>query len=266
MIGNISCFLQVPCFAERRVLNSNLVVVGIATRRVIITLATHAIMFCLNKMINGVLPVFVPKTYRMGDDDAIRFMKSHPFALLVTVSEHRPIATHLPIEIRESEGRVYATGHLADRNMQKKTLENNTDVLLVFQGPHAYISSTWYTIEEVPTWDYLAVHAYGTARIVTTDELKADLDTMLNRYESHRERGRLWDTFDPELLESEMKGIVGFSIEITAIEAAAKMSQNRSDHDYQKIVAELEKSRHQTELQTAQWMREQRRGLFERLD
>jgi transcriptional regulator len=199
----------------------------------------------------------------MDQDEAIQFMKSHPFALLITVDEHRPIATHIPIEIRENDGKIYATGHIALGNMQKRTLDHNADVLLIFQGSHAYISSSWYTVEEVPTWDYLAVHAYGTARILSSDELKSDLEILLNRYESHREKGRLWHTFDPKLLESEMKGIVGFKIEITSIQAAAKMSQNRSDTDYKNIVKELEKSDDQGETQVAKWMRAQRKEEFE---
>ncbi len=206
--------------------------------------------------------MYIPKQYRMEHDEAIQFMKSYPFALLITVDEQRPMATHIPLEIRECDGKIYATGHIAYRNTQKKTLYNNSDVLLIFQGPHAYISSSWYEIEEVPTWNYLAVHAYGTARVQTRDELKSALDMLLNRYESHRENGRLWHTFDPKLLESEMKGIVGFEIEITLIQATAKMSQNRSDTDYKSIVTELEKSDEQREIQVAHWMREQRKGLF----
>ncbi|MDQ6597743.1 FMN-binding negative transcriptional regulator [Bacillus salipaludis] len=204
--------------------------------------------------------MYIPKQYRMNHDEAVQMMKSYPFALMVTVDgNHRPLVTHIPLEIREEEGKIYASGHIAYGNMQKKTLDNNRDVLLIFQGPHAYISSSWYEIDEVPTWDYLAVHAYGTARVISGDELKSALDTMLKRYESHRENGRLWDTFDPELLESEMKGIVGFDIEITSIQGAAKMSQNRSDADYKSIIAKLEKSNEQGEKQVAQWMREQRK-------
>ncbi|RNB84747.1 FMN-binding negative transcriptional regulator [Brevibacillus fluminis] len=206
--------------------------------------------------------MYIPKYYRMEHDKAVQLMKSNPFALLITVDGYRPLATHIPLEIREDEGKIYATGHIAYGNMQKKTLENNREVLLVFQGPHAYISSSWYEIEEVPTWDYLAVHAYGTARVISGDELKSALETMLAHYESHRENGRLWDSFDLELLESEMKGIVGFEIEITSIQGAAKMSQTHSDTDYKSIVGKLEKSNEQGENQVAQWMREQRKGLF----
>lgn len=207
--------------------------------------------------------MYIPKKYRMDHDEAIQLMKSYPFAVMITVDGHRPLATHLPLELREQDGGIYATGHVAYGNMQKKTLDNNADVLLIFQKPHAYISSSWYTFEEVPTWDYLAVHAYGTARIIAEDELKSTLATMLSHYESHRENGRLWPTFDPQLLESEMKGIVGFEIEITSIQAAAKMSQNRKDTDYKRIVKELEKSDEQGEVLVAEWLREQRKGLFE---
>nr|WP_240492471.1 FMN-binding negative transcriptional regulator [Bacillus badius] len=206
--------------------------------------------------------VYIPKKYCMDHDEAVQMMKSNPFALLVTVDEHRPLATHIPLEIREEEGKIYATGHLAYGNKQKKTLNHNSDVLLIFQGLHAYISSSWYQCKEVPTWNYLAVHAYGAARVITEEELGSTLNTMLTHYESHRENGRTWDTFDPELLKSEMKGIVGFEIEITSIQAVAKMSQNRNDSDYQSIVEELEKSKEPEKIQIAQWMREQRTGLF----
>ncbi len=114
----------------------------------------------------------------------------------------------------------------------------------------------------MPTWDYLSIHAYGKVRIVTEDELKTALTTMLARYESQRENGRTWQTFDANKLENEMKGIIGFEIEITTIQAAAKMSQNRSDINYQSIVAELGNSNDQREVHVAKWMREQRKGLF----
>jgi transcriptional regulator len=207
--------------------------------------------------------LYIPKKYRIDRDEAIQIMKSYPFAILITADDHHPLATHTPLEIREEEGKVFATGHIASGNMQKKTLENNKDVLLIFQGPHAYISSSWYETEDVPTWNYVTVHAYGTSRIITDNELESALDNMLKRYEAHRENGRLWDTFDPALLKSQMKGIVGFEIEITSIQGAAKLSQNRNHTDYQAIVAELEKSNEPVERELAQWMRKQRKNSFE---
>jgi transcriptional regulator len=190
----------------------------------IYTVLRKGLLKVKSRLVKGIggFHVYIPKQYRLDTDEAIQIMRTNPFAILITVDEDRPIATHIPVEIHEDEGKIYATGHIAYGNMQKKTLDNNADVLLIFQGPHAYISSSWYTVEEVPTWDYLAVHAYGTTRILTGDELKSDLDMLLKRYESYRENGRLWHTFDPKLLESEMRGIVGFRIEITSIQAAVK--------------------------------------------
>lgn len=87
-----------------------------------------------------------------------------------------------------------------------ETFEENEKALVIFQGPHAYISSSWYEKEAVPTWNYQAVHVYGKA------ELVKELTTMLETYESHREQLVLWDTLSEELLEKQMKGIVGFRI------------------------------------------------------
>jgi transcriptional regulator len=206
--------------------------------------------------------VYIPKLYRMDSDEAVQIMRTYPFAILITVDEHRPIATHIPVEIREDDGKIYVSGHIAFGNMQKNTLENNSHVLLIFQGPHAYISSSWYEAENVPTWDYLAVHAYGKSRIISGDELGTALAAMLQHYEAHRDNGRLWDTFTPGYIHDQMKGIVGFEVEITSIEASGKMSQNRNDRDYKAIVTELEKSNEENELKVAKWMRNHRRYLF----
>jgi transcriptional regulator len=206
--------------------------------------------------------VYIPKLYRLDHDEAVQMMRSYPFATMITVDGHRPIATHIPIEIREDDGKIYASGHIAYGNMQKNTLDKNADVLLIFQGSHTYISSSWYEAENVPTWDYLAVHAYGASRIISGDELETRLASMLQHYESNRENGRLWDTFTPGFLQDQIKGIIGFEIEITSIQASGKMSQNRNDRDYKTIITELEKLNEEDASLVAQWMRDRRPHLF----
>lgn len=206
--------------------------------------------------------MYIPKLYRLDTDEAVQIMRTYPFAILITVNEQRPIATHIPVEIREEDGKIYVTGHIAFGNMQKNTLDNNANVMLIFQGPHAYISSSWYEAENVPTWDYLAVHAYGTSRLISGDELETALAMMLQHYEAHRKNGRLFETFTPGYIQDQMKGIVGFEIEVTSIEASGKMSQNRNDGDYQVIVEELEKSNEESEVKVAKWMRNRRSHLF----
>lgn len=206
--------------------------------------------------------VYIPKLYRLDTEEALQIMRTYPFAILITIDDHRPIATHIPVEIRENGGKLYVSGHIAFGNTQKSTLENNPDVLLIFQGPHAYISSSWYEAENVPTWDYLAVHAYGKSRIISDDELENALAAMLYHYEARRENGRHMDTFTPGYIQGQMKGIVGFEIEITGVEASGKMSQNRNDRDYRAIVTELEKSDEEGETKVAEWMRNHRPHLF----
>lgn len=206
--------------------------------------------------------VYIPKPYRLDTEEALQIMRAYPFAILITVDEQRPIATHLPVEIREYDGKIYVSGHVAFGNVQKHTLDKNADVLLVFLGPHAYISSSWYEAENVPTWDYLAVHVYGKSRILSGNELEAALAAMLEHYEAHRENGRLFDTFTHGYIQDQMKGIVGFEIEITSIEASGKMSQNRNDRDYKAIVTELEQSKEEGERKVAEWMRDRRNEVF----
>ncbi|QQE77193.1 FMN-binding negative transcriptional regulator [Alicyclobacillus sp. SO9] len=206
--------------------------------------------------------MYIPKPYRLDDDEAIEMMRSFPFAVLVTLDEGRPIATHIPIEIRERDGKTYALGHIAYGNEQKVTLEGNSNVLLIFQGPHSYISSSWYEAENVPTWNYLAVHAYGTSRIIGGDELEIYMRSLLRRYESTRAHGRTWETFGSEYLQNKINGIVVFEIEITSIQSSAKMSQNRNDRDYKAIVTELEKLENEDATQVAKWMRTHRPQVF----
>lgn len=206
--------------------------------------------------------MYIPKLYHLEQDEAVQIMKSYPFAILVTIDELRPIATHIPIEIQKKNSKILAAGHIAIGNMQKNTLDNNSNVMLIFQGPHTYISSSWYESENVPTWDYLAVHAYGTSRIISGEEMENHLAALLKHYESNRDNGRLWETFSPGFLHHQMKGIVTFEIEITSIQASGKMSQNRNDRDYKAIVTELEKLSEEDASRVAEWMRNRRPNLF----
>ncbi|QIA26819.1 FMN-binding negative transcriptional regulator [Thermaerobacter sp. PB12/4term] len=206
--------------------------------------------------------MYVPRHFQMDPAEAVAFMRAHPFAILVTAAGGTPVATHLPVQVHEQGERIGITGHIAAANEQKETFAGGTTALLIFHGPHTYISSSWYTVDEVPTWNYLAVHAYGTLRTLSEEELEADLKYLLLQYEGHRENGRLWDTLPPGLLARQMKGIVGFRVDVTRLEAKAKMSQNRKDIDYKHIVERLEASPDPMDHAVAAWMRAHRQHLF----
>ncbi len=197
--------------------------------------------------------MYVPKMFKVTDQEEIHaFIEANSFATLVTMEEGKPIATHLPLEWRKQGDAVYLTGHLAYGNPQWKTF--GADVLAIFQGPDAYISSSWYEQEEVPTWNYQAVHVYGQATILEKEELIEDLTYMLKKYEKNRENPVLWDSLSAELLEKEMKGIVGFKIKVSDIQAAYKLSQNRNKMDFRTIIEQLRHEGDQKSKQIAQEM------------
>ncbi len=106
----------------------------------------------------------------------------------------------------------------------------------------------------MPTWNYQAVHVYGTASILNEEELKQDLTSLLQKYEKHRENPVLWDRLSPQLLGQELKGIVGFKIRVQEIQAANKLSQNRNEEDYQNIINKLYEEKDINSQQMAQLM------------
>ena len=197
--------------------------------------------------------MYVPKMFNVTDLDEIHaFIEANSFATLVTTEKGRPIATHLPLEMKKQGEDYYLTGHLAYGNRQWRTFER--EVLAIFQGPDAYISSSWYEQEEVPTWNYQAVHVYGQATIVEKEELIEDLTLMLKKYEENREHPVLWETLPSELLEKELKGIVGFKIRVNEIQAAYKLSQNRNEKDFRNIIEQLRYEGNQKSEQIAKEM------------
>ncbi|MDN7242398.1 FMN-binding negative transcriptional regulator [Planococcus sp. N028] len=199
--------------------------------------------------------MYIPKYFKVNNVDEIReFVQQNSFGTLVTTKKGKPIATHLPLQLVKEEDAYYITGHMAYGNPQWRTFETSEDVLVMFQGPHAYISSSWYEQENVPTWNYQAVHLYGTAQLLDEEELKQDLARLMQKYEKHRENPVLWGKLSPSLLERELKGIVGFKIKVGEIQAAYKMSQNRNDTDYANIVEQLQKEGNPDSKQMAELM------------
>lgn len=184
--------------------------------------------------------MYIPKYYKVTNADEIwDFVQKNSFGTIVTTKQGKPIATHLPLQLVKEGESYYLTGHMAYGNPQWRTFETCEDVLVMFQGPHAYISSSWYEKENVPTWNYQAVHIYGTVSILKNEELVQDLTMLLQKYEKHRENPVLWEKLSPEILEKELKGIVGFRMKVEEIQAANKLSQNRNEKDYQNIINKL---------------------------
>ena len=167
------------------------------------------------------------------------FLRKNSFAILVNQLNGRPWATHIPLELDvDKDGNEILVGHIAKANPQWKSFNGTTEVLCIFNGPHAYVSSSWYQEEEVPTWNYIAVHIYGKLKVLTEEDTMAALHKLVDKYEKGSKNPVSLHQMSPKTLR-QVKGVVGFHIEISEIHAAYKLSQTRPQ-DHPKIIAELQ--------------------------
>lgn len=182
--------------------------------------------------------MYIPKHFRLQEQAAILdFMRQYPFATLVTSEQGRPTATHLPFQLKETGDALILTAHMARANPQWKGMD---EVLVIFQGPHAYISPQHYEKEEnVPTWNYIAVHAYGKARMIADE---ADGYAILEALMQQSEPAHLaqWERLPAEYKQRLYKGIVPFEITVTELQAKHKLSQNKTEEERHRILAALQ--------------------------
>jgi transcriptional regulator len=201
--------------------------------------------------------VYIPKYYREEDRQKIlAFLKQNNFPAIVSFDGERPIATHTPVEVVENEnGSVAIYAHISRANPQWRTFDNQ-EILLIFQGAHTYISPRWYNHVNVPTWNYMMVHVYGKVRLLQDDELYTFLSRLIQNHEvkpSYRLEG-----LPQDFVQKEIRGVVGFAIDVTRIDAGYKLSQNRNDEDHENIVQELDKRGDIDSMKVASAMRDQR--------
>lgn len=187
--------------------------------------------------------MYIPELYKNDNQEEItNFIHQNGFAILVNQTDGKLWATHIPLVLEmNDEGNPILIGHISKLNPQAKSFVDNHNVLAIFSGPHSYISSSWYDHENVPTWNYLAVHVYGTVKIYTHEEAVLSLKKLVDQYEARSQNPVRVENLSPKTMR-EAHGIIAFEIAVTGIEAQKKLSQNRDDHNYQNIITELEKS------------------------
>jgi transcriptional regulator len=181
----------------------------------------------------------IPKLYREEDKEKIlEFLHANNFPALVTHDGEKLIATHLPVEISESDnGQLTIYGHMSRVNPQWKSFDEQ-EALLIFQGAHTYISPRWYSHVNVPTWNYMMVHVYGKVRLVDGDELYGLLSQLVKKHEVNT--GYSMEGLPEDFVRKEINGVAGFALDVTRIDAGYKLSQNRNDEDHENIIRELE--------------------------
>ena len=198
--------------------------------------------------------MYIPSFNSFTDrQDVIAFMKRYSFAAIITDVNGIPEATHLPFLINEENEKLFLRSHFAKANPQSAQVFANTS-LVIFTEPHAYISPRLYEKEEsVPTWNYIAVHAYGKAVIIESEEQKAEL--LQHTIEQH-DAGYLeqYQKLPADFKSKMMKGIVAFEIEVTDLQAKKKLSQNRSETEKENIINSLSHSADLNEKEIAAYM------------
>ncbi len=197
------------------------------------------------------------RSYRNEDPAALRgIIERYPFATVVSLREGEPSASHLPLMWAPGGEHGLLIGHMARANPQWKTWDETTRVLVIFQGPHSYISPAWYEQQvTVPTWNYVTVHACGTPILThDTGRLREMVVELTRRYEGGS-GGWAVERAEP-IMVTELKAIVGFEIPIYRIEGKFKLNQNRSEADQRGVVRALEGSPERDQREIAELMRQ----------
>jgi transcriptional regulator len=205
--------------------------------------------------------MYVPKPFQNTERSQLNdFIRENGFAVLVSTADQKITATHIPLHLSDDGEKLY--GHIARANPQWKNFDALNEVLAIFNGPHAYISSSWYNLEKVPTWNYIAAHVYGKIRIIEGEQLVESLKAIVDKYEQKSAHPVSVERMTPEYFNRAIKGIVGFEITISHMEAAYKLSQNYDQVNHEAIINQLEKRNEGDDQRVANAMRKNVDTIF----
>jgi transcriptional regulator len=199
--------------------------------------------------------MYIPNQFAATDTaELIAFMKQYSFATIVTAKDNVPLATHLPFAVSTREDKIILTAHFAKANAQWRQIVDRVN-LVIFSEPHAYISPTHYDNEHsVPTWNYVAVHAYGAATIINDrDQAFEALEKMIDNYEEGYRKQ--WAGLSQDYKLRMLNGIVPFDIVVTDLQGSKKLSQNKTEQEQQRIIETLSASTDGAARQIAEYMR-----------
>lgn len=184
--------------------------------------------------------MYIPEFNRVEDRAVpLAFMQANPFAILVSTTDEGPFATHLPILAREVDGQLHLRGHVAKANLHWKSINQDRESLVIFHGPHAYISPSLYELREsVPTWNYAAVHVYGKGTVFTEEaEMNQFLQELIAEFDGSY--AAQWPSLSEQYRSRMVQHIVGFEINATRVETKFKLSQNRTKAEQENIIKAL---------------------------
>ena len=196
------------------------------------------------------LPYFTEK----NPEKVFEFMKKNPFAVITGVYNDFPVATHVPLEIKKIDDKIILTGHIMKETDHYKAFSENQNVLVIFSGPHCYISASWYVQKNVAsTWNYMDVHAKGKIQFTDEEGTKKIIENITDQYEKSGSAAA-FNKLPKDYVERLSTAIAGFNIEIEGLENTFKLSQNHDQETRKEIIKNLRKLSDNYSLQIADEM------------
>lgn len=185
----------------------------------------------------------LPEFKATNETEVLAFMKQHPFAMLIGNADNKAFATQFPLLFEERDGKLILIGHMMRKQDHHLVFEKNPEVLVVFTGPHTYVSATWYSDpHQASTWNYSSVHARGKISFLNQQGLEDALQKLSSHYEGHNPHSTaVFENLPIDYRTGLMKAVIAFEIEVNTIEHVFKLSQNRDEKSYENIVDELKK-------------------------
>lgn len=185
--------------------------------------------------------MYQPKKYKKNDPQFIfDFIVEHPFATFVLNGQHL-LATHIPVLIKGTPGDFMLYAHIANHNEQYGYLKNGMEAILIFQGAHGYVSSSWYKEKNISTWDYSAVHVNVKIKLQSREELASSLSDLVHKFEQEQDSPLYFEDYPKDMVEDHIKEITGFWCEPVRVQAIAKLHQGYDMDDVISVTKHLEK-------------------------
>lgn len=176
------------------------------------------------------------------NEKVISFMKENSFATITSMDEKYPVATHVPLDIKQIDGVLFFIGHIMKNSDHHKAFLKNENVLAIFSGPHCHVSASWYPNPvQASTWNYMSVHAKGKIRFGDEAQTKKIVEGLTNKYEKP-DSPAAFSKLSNEYVDRLVKAIIAFTIEVETLDNVFKLSQNHDEETRQSIIEHLRKN------------------------
>jgi len=168
-------------------------------------------------------------------------MKENAFALITGIGENYPVATQIPLAVKVIDGKIYLEGHMMRKTDHHLAFEKNNNVLVLFTGPHCFVSASWYSNPSIgSTWNYMTVQAKGKISFTDEEGTVKMVKALSDKYVGIQ-TSAAFDNLPKEYIDRMVKGIIGFSIEVESMENTFKLSQDRDAASQKNIMEQLKK-------------------------